>query len=148
MKIYLGADHRGFHLRNELRSYLERAGYKVEVEGEERLNPEDDYPTFAQQVVHKMQTSTEPDPRGILICGSGQGICMAANRFKGARAALLYDRQSARESRNDDDSNIACLPADVLKNDEANLIIETWLNTPFEPVERYKRRIRELDEMS
>lgn len=148
MKIYLGADHNGFHLRNHLTTYLKRAGYDVEVIGGDKLSPDDDYPVFAQAVVHKMQTSTEKDPRGILLCGSGQGICMAANRFKGIRAALLYDRFSARVSRNDDDSNVACLPAHVLKGDETNLIIETWLNTPFEPTARYKRRIHELDEMN
>jgi ribose 5-phosphate isomerase B len=73
---------------------------------------------------------------------------MAANRFKGIRAALGYDRKSARSSRNDDNSNILCLPSDVLEKDTANLIVETWLNTPFAKAPRFIRRLKELDEMS
>ena len=145
MKIFLGSDHNGFQLKLKLKQYLQRAGYQVVDEGDERPDPEDDFPIFTQKVVHAMLSSDEDDPRGILICGSGQGMCMAANRFKGIRAALLYDRESARSARNDDNSNVACLPAKVLQADEANLIIETWLNTPFAGAERFKRRLKEID---
>lgn len=72
---------------------------------------------------------------------------MAANRFKGIRACLAYDRESARSSRNDDDSNVLCLPASVLKTEEAGSIVQTWLDTPFAAAPRYVRRIKELDEM-
>lgn len=147
MKIFVGSDHNGFHLRNALLKYLKSAGYDVVDDGDDKLNPDDDFPVFAARVVHAMQASDDPEPRGILLCGSGQGMCIAANRHKGIRAALLYDRESARSSRNDDDTNIACLPASVLKKDEANVIIETWLNTPFARAARFTRRIREIDEL-
>ncbi len=148
MKIYIGADHEGFYLRNSLIKYLKRAGYDVIDDGDKHLNPEDDFPVFTHKVVKNVLTSDDEDPRGILICGSGQGMCMAANRFKGIRAALGYDREAARSSRNDDDSNILCLPARILEKDEANLIVETWLNTPFAAASRFIRRNKEMDELS
>jgi ribose 5-phosphate isomerase B len=148
MKIYLGADHNGFYLRNSLLKYLKKAGYDVVDEGDKELDPADDYPIFAQKTVRDILTSDDPEARGILICGSGQGVCIAANRFKGIRAALGYDRESVRAARNDDDVNILCLPADVLEKDTANMLVETFLNTPFGAASRYIRRIREIDEMN
>ena len=148
MKIYVGTDHNGFQLKQKLVDHLKQSGHQVVDAGDERLDPNDDFPIFAEKAVAAMLASDEPDPRGILICGSGQGMCMAANRFKGIRAALLYDRESAHSSRNDDNSNIACLPAKVLDDAEAGLIIDTWLNTPFASAERFNRRLKELDEMN
>ena len=83
MKIYIGADHNGYGLKNKLVELLTRAGYEVEDDGDERLNPEDDFPLFAEKVCMNVLGSDDNVPRGILICGSGQGMCMAANRFKG-----------------------------------------------------------------
>jgi ribose 5-phosphate isomerase B len=147
VKIYIGADHNGFHLRAELVSYLQRAGYDVVDDGSKRLDPVDDFPVVARRVVKDMQISDDDDPRGILICGSGQGMCMAANRFRGVRAALGFDMQSVKDARNDDDSNVLCLPAKILAKDKAKVIVETWLNTPFAGATRYKRRIEELDSL-
>ena len=146
MKIYVGADHQGFYLRNSLLSYLKRAGYEVEDEGDEQLDPNDDFPIFTQKVVSNILSSDDNDPRGILICSNGQGMCMAANRFKGIRAALGYNKGAVRSSRNDDNSNILCLPAKVLEKDEANVLVELWLNTPFAGAPRFVRRLREIDE--
>lgn len=148
MKIYIGADHNGFHLRNSLLEYLKRAGYEVSDEGDSKLDPADDFPVFAQKVVKDVLTSSDQDARGILICGSGQGMCMAANRFAGIRALLGYDRESVRSARNDDDANILCLPANLLKKDTANILVETFLNTPFAGAPRFVRRIKELDELA
>jgi len=148
MKVYIGTDHNGFYLRNMLVEYLKKAGYDVHDESLAKLDQHDDYPVFAQKVVHDVLSSKDSEPRGILLCGSGQGMCMVANRFKGVRAAMVYDRESVRASRNDDDANIICLPAKTLEKDDAKVIVETFLNTPFAGAERYKRRIREMDEMS
>lgn len=145
MKVYVGADHNGFHMREGLVKHLKEQDYDVVDDGDTRLDPEDDFPLFAQKVVNDMLSGDDPDPRGILICGSGQGMCMAANRFKGIRAAMLYDMESARSSRNDDDSNVACIAARVLKKDEANRIIDTWLKTDFAKAPRFIRRNHELD---
>lgn len=147
MKIYIGADHNGFRLRNDLLDYLKRAGYDVQDDGDMRLNPDDDFPIFAHKVVTDMLSSDDKNPRGILICGSGQGICMAANRFRGIRALLGYDRESVRVARNDDDANILCLPSRVFEKDVAYMLAETFLNTPFEAAPRYIRRIKELDDI-
>jgi ribose 5-phosphate isomerase B len=147
MKVYIGTDHNGFSLKNSLVEYLRKAGYEVVDDGRDRLDPDDDFPIFAKQVVTAMQTSDDREPMGILLCGSGQGMCMAANRFKGIRAALGYDHESVRSARHDDDANILCLPARHLKKDTTNVLVETFLNTPFSHVGRFQRRIKELDEM-
>ncbi len=146
MKLYIGADHKGFHLKRKLIEYLKRAGYDVVDEGDEKLDPNDDFPQFAGKVCAAVLASEDAHARGILICGSGQGMCIAANRFKGIRAALGYDREAARSSRNDDDSNVLCLPAEIVDSREADLIVETWLNTPFAGAARFVRRNKQLDE--
>jgi ribose 5-phosphate isomerase B len=147
MKIYIGADHNGFEMKRSLTESLIRAGYEVVDEGDDKLNPEDDFPQFAAKVVGAMRASDDNDPRGILICGSGQGICIAANRFKGIRAALAWNMEEVHASRNDDDANILCLPARYIKIDEALQLAEAWLATPFAGAARYKRRIKQLDEL-
>ena len=147
MKIYIGADHNGFGLKHKLIDYLERAKYPVEDMGDDHLDPDDDFPVFAGKVCAAVLGSDDPDARGILICGSGQGMCMAANRFKGIRASLCWDRQSAHEVRNDDNANVLCLPAKLLEGPEANVIVETWLNTPFAGAPRFIRRLEELDRL-
>lgn len=147
MKIYVGADHRGFRIRQSLIAYLQKAGYEVIDDSSPKLEPGDDYPVVAQRLVKDILASEDDQSRGILICGSGQGICMAANRFKGIRACLGYDREAVRSARKDDDANVVCLPADILEKDNANLLAETFLNTPFVPEPRYVRRIREMDDI-
>jgi ribose 5-phosphate isomerase B len=147
MKIFIGADHNGFALKHKLVEYLQRAGYDIEDMGDDHLDPEDDFPTFASKTALAVLGSDDPDPRGILMCGSGQGVCMAANRFKGIRASLCWDRQSARDVRNDDNANVLCLPAKVIEASEANIIAETWLNTPFANAPRFVRRLKQLDEI-
>lgn len=147
MKIYIGTDHKGYQMRNALVEHLKNAGYEIADEGDREIDPNDDFPVFAARVVNAMRSSEDTDPRGILLCGSGQGMCMTANRFKGIRAALLYDKESARSSRNDDDSNIACIPAKMLQTKEAIEVIDTWLRTPFAGSARFVRRIKEMDEL-
>lgn len=147
MKIYLGADHNGFEMKAKLAEYLQRGGYDVVDEGDVTLQPEDDFPQFASKVVQAMRGAEGEDTRGILICGSGQGMCMAANRFKGIRAALAWDQEEARSSRNDDDSNILCLSSRATDFEMAIGIVHTWLMTPFAAAPRFKRRIQELDEL-
>ncbi len=148
MKIYIGADHNGFALKAELLSYLRDMGFEVIDEGNKTIDSDDDFPRFAGKVVGSVLTSQDPDPRGILICGSGQGVCMAANRFKGIRASIVWDLYEARSSRNDDDSNVLCLPARILKNSKAKVLVHTWLMTPFAGAPRFKRRISEMDQLT
>lgn len=148
MKIFIGADHNGFELKAQLAEYLKRGGYEVVDEGDKEKHPDDDFPQFATKVVHAMEADPSFDVRGILICGSGQGMCMAANRHKGIRAILGYDQEAARSSRNDDDSNILCLPSRTLTFEQAISILHVWLITPFADATRFKRRIAQLDELA
>lgn len=150
MKIYLGSDHAGFHLKENVFAYLAKAGYEVEEVGKHGLDPDDDYPEFAQEAALKIIGEETEDPRAILLCGSGQGMAMAANRFHGIRASVIWDAHEAKVTRNDDDSNILCLPARVLEHEDKGVwqgIIETWLNTAFANAPRFKRRIAQIDEM-
>jgi len=151
MNIYIGADHRGFHFKEKIEKFLLSKKMTVVDEGPESLHPDDDFTVFAARVVNAMKTdSAGQDPRGIIICGSGQGMVMAANRFKGIRAGLGWSVAAARSIRNDEDSNVLALPAELLEGDESlwESIVLAWLNTPFAGSDRYKRRIRQLDDLS
>jgi ribose 5-phosphate isomerase B len=148
MKIYIDADHNGYALKHELSDYLQRSGYEVIDVGADKLDPQDDFPVPASHVVHALRATDEKDAKGILICGSGQGVCMAANRYKGIRASLVWDNQEAKAARNDDDSNVLCLPARYVSTEKAKAITHVWLNTAFAGAPRFKRRIEELDELS
>jgi ribose 5-phosphate isomerase B len=147
MKIYLGADHNGFDRKKELAEYLQKSGYEIVDEGDIRLMPEDDFPQFASRVVQAMRADNGNDVRGLLVCGSGQGMCMAANRYRGIRAALAFDQEEARSARNDDDANVLCLSARALDFDTTIGIVHAFLMTPFAGASRYKRRIQELDDL-
>lgn len=147
MRVFIGADHNGFEMKRVLAEALTRAGYTVVDEGDQELQPEDDYPQFAERVVMAMKAADDPEPRGILICGSGQGMCMAANRFRGIRASLVWSHEEAVASRNDDGSNVLCLAARYLSEDDAVSLAKLWLTTPFAAAPRFKRRIKELDEL-
>lgn len=148
MKIFLGADHNGYELKEKIERYLSGLGHDVVDEGDERLDPEDDFTVFAARVVNAMKAEGG-DSKGILVCGSGQGMMIAANRFSGIRAGLGWSEEAARSIRNDEDSNVLALPAEILTDrDTWQDIVSTWLNTPFAGAERYKRRNRQLDELT
>jgi ribose 5-phosphate isomerase B len=149
MKIYLGGDHRGYHLKQEVFAYLAKHGYEVEDVGDNVLDPNDDFPEFAQAAALKVLGSDDKDPRAILLCGGGQGMAMAANRFHGIRASVIWDAYEAKMARNDNDSNVLCLPARVLEEDDKAWqgILETWLSTPFATAARFKRRNAQIDEL-
>lgn len=149
MKIYLGSDHAGFHLKEKVFAYLAKHNYDVEDVSGRTLDPSDDFPEFAHTAALKVIGDDDKDPRAILLCGGGQGMAMAANRFRGIRASVIWDAHEAKMTRNDNDSNVLCLPARVLDDDEAAWkgIIETWLNTPFAGAPRYVRRNAQIDEL-
>lgn len=148
MRIYLGSDHNGYHLKEKLFAYLAKRNYDVEVVGDQELDPDDDFPQFAQMAALKVIGDDDSDPRAILICGGGQGMCMAANRFRGIRASVIWDAYEAKMTRHDNDSNVLCLPARILQDDEKAWqgIVETWLSTPFADAPRFRRRNQQLDE--
>jgi len=149
MKIYLGSDHMGFRLKEKVFAYLVKRGYNVEDVGDQILDPNDDFPEFAQAAALQIIGSDDSDPRGILLCGGGQGMAMAANRFHGIRASVIWDAFEAKMTRNDNDSNVLCLPSRIMQDDDTAWqgIIETWINTPFAGAVRFKRRNAQIDEL-
>ncbi len=150
MKIYLGSDHGGFHLKEKVFAYLAKHNYEVEEVGGHVLDPDDDFPEFAQEAALKVIGDDSKDPRAILICTGGQGMSMAANRFRGIRASVIWDAHEAKMTRNDNDSNVLCLPARVLEHEDDGVwegIVETWLSTPFANAARYRRRNMQIDEI-
>lgn len=136
-------------MKEAVLAYLTKRRHEVvDVSGKE-LDPLDDFPEFAHAAVQKVLGDTTPDPRAILICGGGQGMCMAANRFRGIRASVIWDAYEAKMTRNDNDSNVLCLPSRILADNDAAWkdIIDTWLTTPFASAARYKRRNAQIDEV-
>lgn len=147
MRFYLAADHNGFELKSIVADYLKKQGYDVEDDGDAKYDPEDDFPIFASRAAHRILTSDDPDPRGIFICGSGQGMVIAANRIKGIRAGLGWSREAAQSIRNDEDCNVLALPSQLHTTDPVLVlnIIEDFIKTPFARATRFSRRIKELD---
>jgi ribose 5-phosphate isomerase B len=141
--LYIGSDHRGYKLKSTLKDYLEKLGYESEDLGAFELDPEDDYPDFALAVAKKVAENLEEN-RGILICGSGVGVDVVANKTKGVRSALCFDAKQAKMSRNDDNTNVLSLAADFISEEKAKEIVKIWLKTPFSGQERHQRRINKI----
>ncbi len=151
MRVYLGADHQGFYLKNKIRDYLTKAGYQITDYSNEQFDPDDDFPQFARAAASRVVDEEDDTDVAILICGGGQGMAMAANRIKGVRAIVAMSVDDAKYGRNDNDANVLCLPARILDKDYNTPlwqdIIDAFLTTPFAGAERYIRRNRELDEL-
>ena len=144
--IYLGADHRGYRLKEALKIYLKELGYDFDDLGALEIKFDDDYPDYAILVAQKVSQNPKENI-GILICGSGVGVDVTANKFKGVRSALLFDAQQARMSRNDDNTNILSLSADFIDENLAKEILKIWLETPFSRLERHVRRLTKIKEI-
>ncbi|CAN5165482.1 ribose-5-phosphate isomerase [soil metagenome] len=140
MKIYIGADHRGYQLKEFLKDKL--TDYEVIDMGAFEHAPQDDFVDFAKLVGHKVATDREA--RGILTCGSGAGMCMAANKIAGIRSTVAHSAEEVKASRNDDDLNVLVLPADFISQEEAVAITQAFLTTEFAPEERFIRRIAKI----
>ncbi len=142
--IYLGADHRGFKTKEEIKRYLEKLGYAFEDLGNEKFDPNDDYPDFTKRVAEKV--SQDLKNRGILFCGSGIGMMIFANKFKGVRAALCFNEKLAELSRSHNDANILCVSSDFLPLAKIKKIVKIWLKTEFSKEQRHKRRLAKIKE--
>lgn len=143
MKIAVGSDHRGFEVRSKVVELLRRLGHEVEDYGCFTAEP-CDYPDIAAQVASRV--SQGEVERGILICGTGLGMCIAANKFPGVRAAPCHDDFTAEMSRRHNDVNVLCLSADLLGERLIDRMVEIWLNTPFDGG-RHARRIQKILEV-
>jgi len=148
-RVYLGADHAGFALKEHLKKFLKKKGYTVVDKGAKKLIKTDDYPDHAAKVAKEIQKKGV----GILVCGSAEGICIAANKFKGIRAVAVRNVQLAKLSRQHNDANILCLAGGQTKAKTKGLglsktiaerIVIAWLTTPFSEEKRHKRRIAKI----
>lgn len=144
--IYLGSDHGGFKFKQAIKHYLTGLNFAVQDFGPEQQNDYDDYVDYAAPVAQ--QVSTDPvESRGILICRSGQGVNIVANKFKGVRAALVWNEKEARASRTDDLTNVLSLPADYISEEEAVKIVQAWLETPLGTEDRHVRRVQKIKDL-
>lgn len=141
MTIYLGADHRGFALKERMERWLGRRGHRVIDVGDTTLKPRDDYPDFASPLARFV---VKQKARGILFCANGVGVCIAANKVHGVRAAIAWSVAAARTSRADDDTNVLCIPSLIPIMDTPERIITAWLTTKFSGAARHKRRLKKV----
>lgn len=143
--IYISGDHAAFELKARIVKYLEGLEYKVNDFGPFKFDPEDDYPDFV--IPAARAAVRDKNSLAIVLCGTGIGACIAANKVKGARAALVYDVYTARMSRQHNDSNVLCLGALTTGKNFALIkcIIKTWLENPFSTASRHTRRLKKIE---
>jgi len=140
-RIPIAADHAGYEMKGVLSEHLRARGFEVQDLGTNSLNPSD-YPDFAHPVAREV--SSGEMRRGVLLCGSGQGMAMAANRYPHVRAALVWNREIAALASAHNDANILVIPSRFVSNDEARAMVDAWLDTPFENG-RHTPRVAKID---
>lgn len=145
MKVYFGADHRGFNLKEILKKQL-GGSYEVLDLGNQVYDEGDDYPDFAAQVAN--QVSGDPvNSRGVVICGSGAGVDVVANKFRGVRSVLGISADQVKAARSDDDVNVLSIAANFTKEGDAGAMMKVFIETQFSGEERHKRRIEKISKI-
>jgi RpiB/LacA/LacB family sugar-phosphate isomerase len=142
MRIGIAADHAGFALKTQMATALIAAGHDVKDFGPRELVPEDDYPDYIAPLAQAIAAGEIE--RGIALCGSGVGACVAANKVQGARAGLCHDNFSAHQGVEDDDMNMICLGSRVVGPALAQELIQTFLAARFSGAERHRRRLSKV----
>jgi len=145
MNIFFGADHRGLELKNKLVEYLQEKNIRIQDFGNYQYDPNDDYPDFTQKVA-KAISQTADDALGIVICGSGVGVSIAANRFKKVYCALGFDENQIKHARENDHINMLALAADFVNFEKAKILVDTFISSPVDNQEKYLRRLKKLDQ--
>ncbi len=146
MAIYIGADHRGADLKQQLVTFLKELGEDVIDVGNNDSDAEDDYPDVARCVADPV--SKDPDKtRGVIICGSGVGVSIAVNKYHNVRSGICMNQEQTRLARMHDDINILSLASDFVDQETAQEIVKTFLHTEFSGGERYKRRIEKIGDI-
>ncbi len=144
MKLAIGTDHAGLAFKTDLVEYLKKRGVEVKDLGAHEMDPADDYPDYARAVAETVASGA--CERGILVCGSGIGMSIAANRVPGARAALCLNEFMARLSRTHNDANILVVAERMTAPEHLYAIVDTWLDTEFSGDSRHVRRIEKLEQ--
>lgn len=145
MKIYIGADHRGYELKEKIARWLFDMEYPYQDLGASHLDPNDDYTEYAEKVA-SLVAKTEGS-RGVLLCGSGVGVDVVANKFDGIRASIGKSVFQVEAGRHDDDMNILVIAADFTDEKEAKAMLIAFLETKFSGKARYERRLQEIREI-
>jgi ribose 5-phosphate isomerase B len=140
-QVFVGADHRGYYLKEKIKKELREGGWSVTDVGNQKYDKEDDYTDISIELAEKV---VQNKALGILICGSGVGVCIAANKVIGARAGTVLNKQQARKAREDDDANILCLSADWIDEKLNMKIVKEFLETVFSSEERHIRRLLKI----
>ena len=144
--LYLGSDHRGYKVKADIEKYLKSRKVAFVDVGDKKLKPGDDYPDYSKKVA----AAVSKDPAknsGIVLCGSGQGVCIVANKYKNVRAVVAWDEAVAVASRHDDDANVLCLPADFVSPEMCERIVAKFLNTKFSFEKKHIRRLEEISDI-
>ena len=141
--IYLGADHRGFNLKEKIKKWLSKWGEEFEDCGNNIFDPEDDFPDFAIKVGEKVAMEKG---KGILLCGSG-GMALTANKIKGVWAAEAWGVKWARHAKQHDNINVLVIPADSVNNYTAKKMIRVWLDSPLKTEVKYIRRLEKIKKL-
>ena len=142
MKVAIGADHAGFDLKCELTAWLESQGHQVSDVGSYQMDPNDDYPDFAVAVAGSVLSGDTE--RGIVICGSGVGASITANKVKGIRACLCHDSYTARQGVEHDNMNVICIGGRVIGIELTKVVVEAFLDASFIQEARFQRRLDKL----
>lgn len=145
MKIFLGADHRGYELKEKIAKWLFEMEYPFQDLGAYSLKPNDDYTRYASQVASLV--AGNEGSRGVLLCGSGVGVDVMANKFDGIRASIGKDVFQVEAGRSDDDMNILVIAADFTEEKEAKAMLIAFLETKFSGKAKYERRLHEIEEI-
>ena len=143
MKLVIASDHAGFELKEEVRAYLTKQGHEVLDLGAYKVEPQDDYPDFAERVGEAIRAGEAP--RGILICGSGVGVSIAANKIPGIRAGMCHDTYSAHQGVEHDDMNVLVIGARIVASALAYELVDSFLKANFiSKEERFTRRFKKV----
>ncbi len=145
MTIFIGADHRGFELKNKLIEYLQEKNIRVEDMGNYEYDPLDDFPDYSKKVAQAVLQNPD-DLLGIVICGSAVGVSVSANRYNGIVCALGFDINQVKSAREHDHTNVLALPADYVDLEKAKQMIDAFLETKPNYDEKYLRRLRKIEE--
>lgn len=146
MTIFIAADHHGFELKNQLMEYIQEQNIRVEDLGSYQVNPQDDYPEYGHKVAQAIQQNPQ-EFLGIVICGSGVGVAIAANRFPTVRCGLGFDEKQVAAAKADDNINVLALASDFIDVEKAKRFVDAFLHTPSKTEDKYARRIKELDNL-
>ncbi len=142
--IYIGADHAGFARKEFLKKALEEQGFSVVDFGAKSLDEKDDYPDYAYPLAEAV---AKDGYKGVLLCGNAEGVCIVANKVDGVRAALGYSVEAVISSREDDDTNVLCLPGREFTDEDALEMFLAWEKTDFSGAERHKRRLEKINKI-